>query len=1117
MKRAGIWFAAITLLFMAAGCSNGSNSNTVTPNPVNAVALVRSGYEDITQNDTIIQVTEGETLALTVKKTDGGAPSWYLWEVLDGTGYVSISGRDDLAGVTISADASSGANFATIKASAGNKDGSASITIKIEVTPNSDLKLAIDSGGTGVWTDNDATLTINNTDDLTLSVTGSVEDAAVALLTTVWAVAGTQGVVSIDADTGAVTVEGTGTTTIKVSATAAEAADPATKTITLVVKNSLENVLFAWSAADNPISGLAGSGNAWTHPNYAGFLAQKDGMQVKTFRSYGGGVNSGGAIKITNSSRLAIGQTSNTVTTGADTAATNLGGEIDLYRKQVRLTLNYANLADPGSNPDTTPRIALRVFVNQNTTSQANSMFGIGDPAACSLAVYHYNDILAMDGNTVDAGTIVLDIDTTNADSAAGGALFGDPNEAGLAKAFLCLLNQDTLGAGITFTGITLEYVSGEPAPDPLTLDVQQGGASVPSAGITIVEPVTTAALAAVTTPAADTVSWVIADTGIATVSPATGNSVTVTAGNVGTTSITVTASKAGYFTASKTFNITVQNTPIVLTVNQGGAPVGASIQMNEGDPAIALTADVDPSGATVAWESDTPAVATVSPATGASVSLAAVAAGSAKITVTATMAGYETATKTFTVSVLPSGAVVDPNVIFDWSYGDDNGPKGTFTSSGTDAYLVGTGTNAKAATMPICITSANVTDDATDKGIKIDGYNTTSGSVLLIGANAHGASGAGTVLATQPAGVFDFRTGNTDGIKISIGMEILTDGVGGRGFNVILNNSTTTAANSPLSGSSNEARIAYWATPLAAGTGVTGGASYDTGTNILTCATFTPSAFLQTNISTLETAFVGIMTLGQSGANYGAVILVKSIKIEYIPGSTPPPSSDPNVIFDWSYGDNNGPQGTFTSSGTDAYLVGTGTNAKAATMPICITSAYVTDDTTDKGIKIDGYNTTSGSVLLIGANSHGASGAGTVLGTQPDGVFDFSTGNTNGIKVSIGMEILTDGVGGRGFNVILNNSTTTAGNSPLSGSNNEARIAYWATPLAAGTGVTGGAAYNTSTNILTCATFTPSAFPQTNIQTLETAFIGIMTLGQSGANYGAVILIKSIRIELQQ
>jgi hypothetical protein len=233
----------------------------------------------------------------------------------------------------------------------------------------------------------------------------------------------------------------------------------------------------------------------------------------------------------------------------------------------------------------------------------------------------------------------------------------------------------------------------------------------------------------------------------------------------------------------------------------------------------------------------------------------------------------------------------------------------------------------------------------------------------------------------------------------------------------------------------------------------------------------------------------------------------------------------DPNLIFEWVYGTGSGPGGALTT-GNVAYLAGTGTHPQAGNMPIRITHANVSYSS-GQGIILDGSINNSGSALLVGTTTNGASSAGTaaeVATTQPVGVFNFRAGNTNGIRITLGMEILEDGVNvnaNRGFNVIINNSTTTAGNTPLSGSGNEGRITLWNVPNAAGTGITqSGVSYNATTKILSCAVFTPSTFLQTHIQTLETAFIGISTLGRSASNapplenIGAKILITSIRIE---
>ena len=654
----------LAILAITAGFTACPPTPLPEPKPPTNISVKNSGGAEVTQ----ITIDVGEEVELTVSATDATS---YNWQITSGGGtIIQNNGSGAVAKIKGLAKGTT-----SITAIASNNDGFIDKVINVTVNDVDTSGLLVlgnvTSGSTGTWAAD--TLTINDkTADFSLSVSGTVDSETVTLTNINWEITGTTGIVTVNTS-GLVSVLKSGSTQVKVTAGTA-GKEPASKTITIVVLIDYNNVLYVWSNAAPPLgtgpsfgtgaAALTSSGHMWPHPNVSSFMAQKGGMKVTNIRSYGGGIADNGGIRVINNSRLVIGQSAAYTTTDTDSYVTNVHGEIDLYRKQVKLTINYKDLANPGDD-----RRALRVFVNQNTTGMNNSMFGESGAvqAPSILAEFFYNEILAMPGNTAAQGTVVINIDTTKSGDHAGGKLFEHANEAGLAKAFICLFSMENrtgspVPFGITFTGIRLDYISGEPAPDPLTLNVQSGSTDIPPAGITIVSP-ETVTLNAIANPADAAISWVSNGTGIATVSSATGSSVTVTPVSEGKTTITVTASKAGYLTVTRTISVTVQVNPVGLTVKQGENPVAASIPMKVGATAITLTADTVPVDADISWVSNNVAVTFntgTSSATGGSVTINAAAVGTAKITVTASKTGYKDTIKEFNVVVSPATGGID-------------------------------------------------------------------------------------------------------------------------------------------------------------------------------------------------------------------------------------------------------------------------------------------------------------------------------------------------------------------------------------------------------------------------------------------------------------------------
>jgi len=406
MKKFGIMLLTAVLLITFNGCPEADGELSVK-NPVTGVVIERAGFPDITQNDFSIEMTEGQSLFLTVKKSAGGTPSWFYWEIEEGAEYISITGDNDKAAVEISADNPGHGNYAIIKASAGNKDGNASLKVKIDVIPNSDLKLEIDNNGVGEWNNGKTELTIKNNDELILGVTGTVDETEVVLKNIIWEVLESENIIlSINENTGAVTVIGIGSNDIKVTAATDGVNKTAEKIISVIVIDSVENnILFMWNA-DIATGNMTNGGSVppFTMPTNISdqFMRQKDGMIIKSFRVFGSGTITpnvkglplGGA----NNLRLAIGQYGNVGTaqgTGGNPPAhspdmspiPDYGGEIDLYRKFVRLTIHYADAL----STSTTSGYILRAYVGNNGTGEGNSIFG----AASNLGTYSTGEFIS--------------------------------------------------------------------------------------------------------------------------------------------------------------------------------------------------------------------------------------------------------------------------------------------------------------------------------------------------------------------------------------------------------------------------------------------------------------------------------------------------------------------------------------------------------------------------------------------------------------------------------------------------------------------------------------------------------------------------------------------------
>ncbi|MDR0455336.1 MAG: hypothetical protein LBH20_01465 [Treponema sp.] len=561
--------------------------------------------EEVTTEDTI-KIIEGEHAALTFEiKDDKGA-------AVTGANVTLASNKTTVAtvlGLQVNGIAEGDAVI-TITASKNGYTSAEAVTRNVSVTSAAgQLLLDVTSGSTGTW-DGD-TLTIFDDASLTLSVTGKVDGAAVTLTSKEWEVTSGTDVVTINSSTGVVTILKKGTATIKVDAEAAEADDPAHKTITLVVtqKGVDPNILFEWDLAAYPfetavtawgktISTVSGgspgavgdkclpitAGGGVSLPAYPNITLRSYGTELP-YNSYtgnkgfrlGGYTNAGGP-------RFVIGQSANQATATGDTAATNLGGQLDLSQKKVKVTVGYADIVDDDSGNN---RYQLRIAINNNTGTAANSNLGnTSSVGRSTVAQFIWNKTSTDDSIVIETNAAAGSDNVKQGSTKTAGELYAiiDPtafasnvNKAALQNAFIMLHAQNTnaatsygfdQGNWITITYIKIEYVGEAVVSGPVSLTVKEGSTTIANNGnIDIDEDASPITLTATVDPADATVSWAITSGGtfIDLTPSSDGFSAEIEPKAAGSATVTVTAEKSGHYTTIQNFTVNVNSTaPVV-------------------------------------------------------------------------------------------------------------------------------------------------------------------------------------------------------------------------------------------------------------------------------------------------------------------------------------------------------------------------------------------------------------------------------------------------------------------------------------------------------------------------------------------------------------------------
>ena len=407
------------------------------------------------------------------------------------------------------------------------------------------------------------------------------------------------------------------------------------------------NALFEWSQSLVPWVTL----NQTADPSYRDYTINSKTVRVVVNGGNNAVVDTNGGGALINNVRLVVGQNTaagNTIgTANTNNWTTNLEGQLDLSSRKFRITIDYANASAVAEN-------WLRVYLNNNSTGEANSSFGnlsrilnITDKESFpTKAGGTHNSHTAttyrfLSGASMDSGTVIVECDPV--------AEFGaHANYEALKKAFVAITAHST--SRVTITGIKIEYIDEMPALSAVR--IYNGAAPVSNTEINMELTDSPIQLAALTVPASDpgTVSWSTSNSAVATC--ASGLLTPVAPGGP----VTITAA-SGSINSTITVNVADTDPPLALTVEDGGTPVTTTISMSPSDVKT-LTAKTDQAGetgVTFAWEVESGTSATITAGDDtatAEITASASVTGSTVIKVTASKTGFTSTSKEITVNV---------------------------------------------------------------------------------------------------------------------------------------------------------------------------------------------------------------------------------------------------------------------------------------------------------------------------------------------------------------------------------------------------------------------------------------------------------------------------------
>jgi len=614
MKKLGLIVLSIAFLFAMIGCkedaTGGKNPGVKDDGPViNGISYVREGGTSTAiVRDGTINVDYQETITLTANVSNADT---YSWTSDPSEHVVHISHETSITATVQGTIIAGGEAEITFTAKNGDLTGTP-FKFKIVVAPRPSVGLFYYVWKGSVKEDEHLVYDEDDNDfEMLLTSSGltftaeSIEDGSDASSKITWS-ANPAGFVNLSAATGgtvSITPIKNGTVTITTTAPSDKYEDKKVE-FKITVKGVAANVIFQWNASEEPWvtrnSGVANQGgvvsstSAWTPQNAEYYMLQDNNKRVTTVQLYrhqdGGNAvqipENGGGFRLGAANNedqpvFTIGQKSYVRTLDGDTLYTkDLEGEIDLLRKKVKLTIEYANIVKPAS----ATRNILQILINNNRNSSAHSMFDGNTSSIKTYAVnnpsYPSSGMPNIDGPEVNTarekhihnsitntGLIELTIDTRTgktADDGFGTDLNGQDYEAGLKNAFISFYSQGA-GAGngdnfITITSIKLELLESEVYSGILNLDIKDDDNA--DATLKIHDLITgddDYGSAEFTASSESGVSYVWSSdkTDIASVNAIDGVA-TVTAVGEGTAIITVKAVKTGYIQAVKKFSVKV-------------------------------------------------------------------------------------------------------------------------------------------------------------------------------------------------------------------------------------------------------------------------------------------------------------------------------------------------------------------------------------------------------------------------------------------------------------------------------------------------------------------------------------------------------------------------------
>ncbi|MDR2542220.1 MAG: hypothetical protein LBC80_02045 [Treponema sp.] len=1158
-----------------------------TGEPVTGITVDNDGTP-VTLDEELILIDGGELTLTATAIAEGDLPVTWLWEVaLGGEAFIDIE-DEDTDEVTITG-MGEGTAFVTVYASnEDNKIGPKQFTFSVKVVNANAIVLKIldeDADQINYVTGFEIRRAIGDTYQLDAEVTKIIDNSDVTSTATIEWDSKNTNVVTVNND-GEITIVGLGTSKITVTATHGDDSDEVedTKEFNITVKRYYgANVLFEWHASDNAWENL-NSGNTWDIPDSGFFKDQTNNGRVTTAVVYGATATAdAGGIRLGSSGtagqpRIAFGQSESAATSISNFADTELYGQIDLYRKEATLTIEYSNITHQAS------RYILRVYVNNNGTGRNDSMFRGDSDATAACILMTYDNLADLENpakggnasNTLAEGTLVIPINTIVA------PFLSHYNEVGLAKAFIGLHTQSggsgTLNNFITINSIKLEYVSGADAPasfDTVTgLEVKDG--ADPVANFAINNDGDNKTLTVIATGGdiitVENRTTTVADR-IVNIDPAglpASFTVSGIAEKEGTDPIVVIAARDGYIPQRVLFNVEVfEGEPPIKDPNlifhwdrvlNGGATnsiTGTTATISGAREATYTSARFRSNGANVTMENNGIKVNGTGGAHRAIIGFNAT-------TTTSSTTAWNTINGDFDFSVAKAVAEVGANKVIQFSFGYLINQEAT-----NDGRLIVLQVNNNTGNAAANQDSSPLT---VPDAVPVD---TSYSRVITAGANQSLKNGdTGTL-----TGILDPAFFTTSAAITSLQnafFNIASAGSGGTdaGYEFTITSIKVEYIDSPIT-----VRAEGNKTSIMAGEDATPGEKLqmeaylgwvktDAGITwtINTEDVYVPSKTAEGEISISPTGELDAgkdlddeTTIYVFATHNGRTSEGRPITVQKFDAGGP---VDPNLIFYWVAEDQ--ADGTFMdswSSGLGSTSNGRGNlTSRPVSGPGTHPTLHMTigtgsngnndiswDNTTgSKGIIMDGSNTanTTAKILTIGLNANRAvTSTGPTynettnpnINTHPTGgQFNFSTlpEGKIGRRVILTGEIMTD-VGNpdaasnqRNVAISINNNTATHANTPLSASGNNHRIFQWANVVfnsgspASGFGTWTRENASDPTNrkgTLTSKTFVLADFNGV-VSTLETAYLAILVAGNHTANppagAGAKIKITSIRIE---